>query len=303
MFNATDKWKSENSLAYLLLLTTTLCWGCNAVFARLAVGEVSPMLLVSIRWMATMLLLILFFGKNLFKEFKTIYAHWRYLFLMGTVGFSGFTTLFYLGAYSTTAVNIGIIQGAMPALVLLGSYLFFKTPVTFTQITGVSVTILGVIIVSSGGDLSRLTELIFNRGDLLLLVAVVLYAAYTLGLRKRPNLSSIGLFISLSIAAFVSSLPMAFLEASWNQLSWPTTRGWIIIVLIVLLPSFLSQICFIKSVELIGPGRAGVFVNLVPIFSSIFAVSYLGESFESYHGLALLLVFTGIFVFERFKPL
>ena len=66
---------------------------------------------------------------------------------------------------------------------------------------------------------------------------------------------------------------------------------------------FLSQICFIKSVELIGPGRAGVFVNLVPIFSSLFAVSYLGESFEFYHGLALLMVFSGIFLFERFKPL
>ena len=72
MFNATDKWKSENRLAYLLLITTTLCWGCNAVFARLAVGEVSPMLLVSIRWMATILLLFVFFRKNLFKEFKTI---------------------------------------------------------------------------------------------------------------------------------------------------------------------------------------------------------------------------------------
>ena len=75
MFNTPDKWKSENSLAYLLLLTTTLCWGCNAVFARLAVGEVSPMLLVSIRWMATMLLLLLFFGKNLFKLLKFLFRY------------------------------------------------------------------------------------------------------------------------------------------------------------------------------------------------------------------------------------
>ena len=84
------------------------------------------MLLESIRWMATMLLLIVFFGKNLFKEFKTIYAHWRYLFLMGTAGFTGFTTLIYLGAHSTTAVNIGIIQGAMPALVLLEVICFLR---------------------------------------------------------------------------------------------------------------------------------------------------------------------------------
>ena len=71
--------------------------------------------------------------------------------------------------------------------------------------------------------------------------------------------------------------------------------------MIVNYPSFISQISFIKSVGLIGPGRAGIFINLVPIFSSILAVNYLGETFESYRSVALLLVFAGIFLFERFK--
>ena len=292
---------SENKTAYLLLIITTLGWGCNAVFAKLAVGEVSPMLLVSIRWLITMVLLVCLFWKKLQEEREIILGHWRYLFIIGTAGYTGFTTLIYLGAYSTTAVNIGIIQGSMPAMILIGSYLFYKTPVNVPQILGVLITIVGVIIVSTRGDVTVLTNLMFNHGDLLMLIAVVLYAAYTLGLRKNPGLGSLTLFVTLSIAAFVSSIPMTILEIFNDQAHWPTLRGWIIIMMIVIYPSFISQISFIKSVGLIGPGRAGIFVNLVPIFSSILAVNYLGETFESYHSVALLLVFAGIFLFERFK--
>ena len=186
-------------------------------------------------------------------------------------------------------------------MILIGSYLFYKTPVNVPQILGVLITIVGVIIVSTAGDVTVLTNLMFNHGDLLMLIAVVLYAAYTLGLRKNPGLGSLTLFVKLSIAAFVSSIPMTILEIFNDQAYWPTFRGWIIILMIVIYPSFISQISFIKSVGLIGPGRAGIFVNLVPIFSSILAVNYLGETFESYHSVALLLVFAGIFMFERFK--
>ena len=134
-----------------------------------------------------------------------------------------------------------------------------------------------------------------------MLIAVVLYAVYTLGLRKNPGLGSLTLFVTLSIAAFVSSIPMTILEIFNDLAYWPTLRGWIIIMMIVIYPSFISQISFIKSVGLIGPGRAGIFVNLVPIFSSILAVNYLGETLESYHSVSLLLVFAGIFLFERYK--
>ena len=122
------------------------------------------------------------------------------------------------------------------------------------------------IIVSTAGNVTVLTNLMFNYGDLLMLVAVVLYAAYTLSLRKNPGLSSLTLFVTLSIVAFISSIPMTILEIFNDQAYWPTLRGWIIILMIVVYPSFISQISFINSVGLIGPGRAGIFVNLVPIF-------------------------------------
>mgnify|MGYP003308130164 FL=1 len=294
---------NESIQAYCMLILTTFCWGLNAVFARMAAGEISPMLLVSIRWLGTFILLVLFAGRTIMEGLPAIRQHMGYTFLMGLVGLGGFGTLIYYSAYYTTAVNIGIIQGAMPAIVLVGSCWFFRTSVNFIQIVGVAVTMLGVVFVSINGELEKLMSLSFNKGDLLMLIAVLLYGAYTVGLRRKHNLSSILLFASVVVWAFISTLPLTIYEFASGKTVWPDENVWIIVGLIVLLPSFLSQICFIASVKLIGPARSGVFVNLVPVFASFLAVQLLGEAFELYHGFSLLLVLSGIYIFEKYKPL
>ena len=285
-----------------MLILTTFCWGLNAVFAKMTVGEISPMLLVSIRWLGTLILLFLFAGRTIMEGLPAIRQHMGYTFLMGLGGLGGFGTLIYYSAYYTTAVNIGIIQGAMPAIVLVGSFWFFRTLVNLVQIAGVVVTMLGVVFVSINGELENLIALSFNKGDLLMLIAVLLYGGYTVGLRRKHNLSSILLFTSVVVWAFISTLPLTIYEFASGKTVWPEEKVWIIVGLIVLLPSFLSQICFIASVKLIGPARSGVFVNLVPVFASYLAVQLLGEAFEMYHGLSLFLVLFGIYIFEKYKP-
>jgi len=294
---------NESTQAYFMLILTTFCWGLNAVFARMAAGEISPMLLVSIRWLGTFILLVLFAGRTIMEGLPAIRQHMGYAFLMGMVGLGGFGTLIYYSAYYTTAVNIGIIQGAMPAIVLVGSCWFFRTSVNFIQIVGVAVTVLGVVFVSINGEIDKLMSLSFNKGDLLMLIAVLFYGAYTVGLRRKHNLSSIVLFGSVVIWAFISTLPLTIYEFASGKTVWPDENFWIIIGLIILLPSFLSQICFIASVKLIGPARSGIFVNLVPVFASFLAVQLLGETFELYHGVSLFLVLSGIYIFERYKPI
>ena len=294
---------NESIQAYCLLILTTLCWGLNAVFARMTAGEISPMLLVSIRWLGTLVLLVLFAGRTIMEGLPSIRKHLGYTFLMGLVGLGGFGTLIYYSAYYTTAVNIGIIQGAMPAIVLLGSCWFFRTSVNIVQIAGIIVTMLGVVFVSISGELENMMSLSFNNGDLMMLIAVVFYGAYTVGLRRKHNLSSMVLFASVVGWAFISTLPLTVYEYASGKTVWPEEKVWIIVGLIVLLPSFLSQICFIASVKLIGPARSGVFVNLVPVFAAFLAVQLLGEAFELYHGLSLFLVLSGIYIFEKYKPL
>ena len=287
--------------AYLLLAFTALCWGGNAVFGRLAVGEVSPMALVTLRWLGALGLLVVFAHARVRRDWPAIRQRLPFVAAMGAVGFTAFNALFYVAAHSTTAINIGIIQGSIPVFVLLGAFAAFRARVSGLQVAGVLVTMLGVAIVASGGQLARLATLALNLGDVLMIAACLLYAGYTLGLSRRPPVSPLSLFIAMAAIAFATSLPLALAEAALGTFQWPTPFGWLVIALVTLFPSFLAQICFIQGVSLIGPSRAGVFVNLVPVFASILALVVLKEPFEPYHASALGLVLGGIWLSERGK--
>lgn len=290
-----------NARAYALLSITALCWAGNAVLGRLAVGEISPMVLVVLRWLGVFALLLVFARRHVRRDWQAIRSRLPFLMAMGALGFAAFNALFYVAAHSTTAVNLGILQGSMPAFVLIGAYAAYRTPVTRLQIGGVMLTMLGVALVAAGGDLARLATLAFNHGDVLMVIACVLYAGYAVALQRRPPVSALGLLTVMAGAAVVTTGPLVVAEAMLGQLQWPTATGWVIVALVTLFPSFLAQVFFIQGVELIGPGRAGVFVNLVPVFASILAVVFLRESFDLFHALALALVLGGIWASERGK--
>ena len=257
------------------------------------------MVVVALRWLLVVLLLAAFNTKALMRDWPHLRPRLKFLFAMGALGFASFNALFYIAAHHTTAVNMGIIQGMMPALVLAGAWLAYRTPARRLQWVGAAVTLAGVAVVASAGDAERLLGLRFNTGDLLVVLAVVLYAGYTVGLRRRPESTALGLFTVLAASAFLASLPMVAAEAWLGEFLAPSLEGWVVIALVALLPSFLAQVLFIQGVEIIGPGRAGIFVNLVPVFAAIIAVAYLGEDFHLHHGLALALVLGGIWLAER----
>ncbi len=280
--------------AYLLLIVTTLCWGLNAIFGKLAINEISPMQLVTFRWLGVVILLTIFARKHIVRDWPILRRHLPFLCFMGSCGFTAFNALFYVAAHHTSAINIGILQGSIPIYVLLGSWLAWRHQITRVQVLGCFTTMLGVIIVASGGDWNELQSLSVNRGDLFMLIACLLYAAYSIGLSRRPNVSALGLFAIMATVAWLVSIPLVAIET--YQLGWqmPTLTGWTIALLTTLLPSLVAQTFFIKSVALIGPGRAGVFVNLVPVFASIMAVVFLHETFQAHHAFSLILVLGGI---------
>jgi len=287
--------------AYLLLTVTTLCWGANAILAKLAVGEISPMLLVSLRWLGVVILLLIFSHKSLIRDWPILRHHLIYICLMGALGFTAFNALFYIAAHASSAINIGILQGSIPVFVLLGTFFLYHFRATRIQIYGVAITLIGVVIIASGGDINQLTSLSFNQGDVYMLMACLLYAGYSIGLSRRPAVSAMGLFSSIAIVAFIASIPLLAVEIGTDKFQPPTTTGWVIVVLVSLLPSFIAQVFFIHGVSLIGPARAGIFVNLVPVFASIMAVVFLHETFETFHAVSLGLVLGGIGLSELGK--
>lgn len=285
--------------AYLLLVLTTLVWGGNAVAGRLAVGEISPMAMTAFRWLGVVMLLAIFARRQVRRDWPKLRPRLAYLAVLGSVGFTGFNALFYVAAHFTGAINIGIIQGSIPVFVLLGAYAVFRTPVTGVQGLGVATTMLGVALIAIQGDPARLTALSFNEGDLLMVAACILYAGYTVALRHRPAVSGLSMFAVMATAAALSSLPLVLVELLTGAFLWPTPTGWALLLFVAIFPSFLSQLFFLRAVELVGPGRAGVFVNLVPVFAAALGVLILGERFALYHALALAFVLGGIWLAER----
>ncbi|MEM7098792.1 MAG: DMT family transporter [Pseudomonadota bacterium] len=294
--------QSAQVRAYFFLSVTTLCWGANTVFAKLAVGEVSPMMLIMWRWLGVVLIVLPITAPQIKQEWPTLKLHLGYLAAMGALGFTAFNALFYIAAHSTTALNMGILQGTIPVFVMLSAYVAFRTKVSVLQLIGVSITLIGVVLVALEGNLLRLQEFAFNQGDLMIITACLLYSIYAVWLRKKPEVSALVWFAMLGTAAFLATLPMAALEWYVGASQWPSPTGWLLIAGITLLPSLLAQVLFIKGVELIGPGRSGVFVNLVPILASIAAVLFLNEVFRWFHGAALGLVLSGIWIAERWAP-
>jgi len=281
-----------------MLTFVTLGWGCNTIFAKVAVDQISPMMLVCLRWLTLLVLLLIFSHRQIVKDWPIIRQHLIYFALMGTIGFTLFNALYYAAAHTTSAINIGIIQGSMPVFVFIGSYLFLSARITVLQMLGAGVTLVGVIVVASKGELNLLESLAFNLGDLFILIACFLYAIYSVGLTRRPKIASYSLFTILAGFAFIASLPLLIIEIQYQGIQAPTVTGWIVVVLVTLIPSLVSQLLFIHAVGLVGPGRSGMFVNLVPIFASIMAVLYLGEHFENFHAISLGLVLCGILIAE-----
>jgi drug/metabolite transporter (DMT)-like permease len=162
-----------------MLTFVTLGWGCNTIFAKVAVDQISPMMLVCLRWLTLLVLLLIFSHRQIVKDWPIIRQHLIYFALMGTIGFTLFNALYYAAAHTTSAINIGIIQGSTPVFVFIGSYLFLSTRMTFLQMLGASVTLVGVVVVATKGELNQLERLTFNLGDLFILIACFFYAIYS----------------------------------------------------------------------------------------------------------------------------
>lgn len=285
--------------AYVLLLLTTLFWGGNAVAGKFAVGHVSPMMLNTLRWGVASLLLLVIARRRLARDWPAIRRNLPLLFALGAAGFTLFNAAMYSALVFTSAINVSIEQAGMPMLIFVANFLLYRIGVAPGQIVGFTVSLVGVALTAAHGDLSRLAELDVNRGDLIMLAGVVAYAGYTVALRYKPAIHWQSTVLALSVAALVTSLPFAAWEWSAGNAVAPDAAGWGIVLYTAVFPSVLAQAFYIRGVELIGGNRAGLFVNMVPIFGTLLSVVLLGEAFHLYHAVALAMVLGGIWLAEH----
>ena len=282
-----------------LLIFTTLFWAFNTIFGQLAVGEISPLQIVPLRWILVSSVMWFIFGNDVKTNWQIIKPEINKIILMALMGFTGFNVLFYTASQYTNAINLGIIQSSVPVYVLLGAYFFYKTSITALQGLGVMISIIGVTIITTNGDIEILLNLQLNKGDLIMLVACLMYSYYTLSLKTRLQIPGIAFFTLMSVIANFLALPLFIIDYLINGINYPSINGLIITILVAIFPSSLAQIFYLRAVDIAGPGKAGIYTNIVPIFSSILAVILLNQRFEIFHGISLVLVLSGIWLSER----
>lgn len=280
--------------AYILLVLTMLFWAGNSIAGKIAVGHVSPMLLNTMRWLVAGVVLGILYRNMIRTESATLRKNTLLLMFLGGLGFTGFSVGLYAALVYTSVINVSIQQASMPLVVFLFNFLLFRTGVAAAQIMGFILSAIGVLLVISQGEPARLLAMDFNIGDLIMLAAVVCYGAYTVVLRLKPRLRWQTFLFALTLAGFITSLPFTIWEFAAGNGIIPTPIGWAAIIYAAVFPSLLGQAYFIRGVELVGANRAGLFINLVPIFATLLSITLLGEDFHLYHAVALIFVFGGI---------
>lgn len=288
---------------YLVLTLTTLFWGGNVVAGKLAVGQIDPYALMILRWGGALLAVLPFALRPLKRDWPAIRGNWPLLLFYGIMGYATFNVLVYVAAHLTSGVNIAIEQVAVNIFVMLLNFAVFRTHVRALQLLGVALTILGVAITATRGDLGRILVLDVNLGDALVLLACLAYAVYSVTLRYRPTTNWLSFLVVTFAGAIIASFVFQFLlgggpAALAGSFRAITLQGWLIALYTVFFPSVISQMLYVRGVELIGPNRASLFVNLIPLFGTIGSVLVLGERLETAHLLAGGLIIVGIVLAE-----
>jgi drug/metabolite transporter (DMT)-like permease len=291
------------SRPYILLVLCTLFWGGNVVAGKAAVGNIDPYALMVLRWAGAALLVLPFATGPIRRDWPTIRAKWWLYLVYGAVGYATFNALCYVAAHYTSGFNIGLDQVTINIFVMLLSFVFFRTRVRPLQLIGVAITIVGVALTASHGDLRRVLALDINFGDLLVIAASLAYAVYSIALRWRPQTDWRSFLLATFIGATLASLVFAATTGGGlahvaATIPAITPLGWVIAAYTMVLPSIISQMFYVRGVELIGPNRASLFINLIPLFGALGAVLILGEKLETFHLIAGGLVIAGIVLAE-----
>ncbi|MDT8419724.1 MAG: DMT family transporter [Desulfuromonadales bacterium] len=285
--------------AYLLLTLPPLFWAGNAVLARGVVELIPPVTMSFWRWVIALGLLLPFTWRRVARDWPGIRSGWKNILQVGLLGIACFNTLLYTAARTTTAINITLTQSVMPAVIVLISFLLYRERITRLQLVAVCLCILGAAYIVMRGEWQRVWQLSFVQGDLLMLLAVCLYALYSVLLRNRPAIHP----LSFLTATFAVGVVLLFPVYLWErvhvdplQMSWPVAAS---LLYVGLLPSIAAYLCWNRGIELVGANRAGLFVNLVPLFASLMAIFFLGERLQGYHLLGMVLIFSGLALFNR----
>ena len=286
---------------YLLLSITALCWAGNAIVGRLAAGHIAPVTLSFLRWSFAFLIILPFAWKHLVRDWAAIRGRLGIMIVLSITGIGAFNTLQYWALEHTQALNTLLLQSAGPLVVAVWSLLLLGVRLTPAQAAGVMLSLAGVLVILMHGDLTKLSNIEFNRGDLIFIVALAIFGLYSVLTLKRPDIHGLS-FVAFTFGAGAACLiPLFIWELFTRPLMQIDTANLLTLLYVALFPSTIAYLCFNRGVQLIGANRAAPFFHVVPVFGTVMSIVFLGEHPQAFHFIGFALVLTGVFVASR-KP-
>ena len=284
---------------YLLLSITSLCWAGNAIVGRLAAGHIPPVTLSFLRWSMAFLILLPFAWKHLVRDWGAIRARLGIMVIVSVTGIGAFNTLQYWALEYTQALNTLLLQSAGPLVVAVWSLLLLGVRLTLAQAAGVVLSLTGVLVILLHGDLGALSSIQFNKGDVIFIVALIIFGFYSVMSLKRPAIHALS-FAAFTFGAGAACLvPLLIWELATRPVMALNTANLLSLFYVAVFPSTLAYLCYNRGVQLIGANRAAPFFHVVPLFGSVMAMVFLGERPQPFHFIGFALVLTGVFVAAR----
>jgi drug/metabolite transporter (DMT)-like permease len=288
-------------IPYFIVTVAPLCWAGDIVLGRGLADKIPPFSLVFWRWTIAFLFLLPFAWKSLIKDWPKIKSSWGTLSLFSLLGISGFITLLYVGLHTTTAINSALIQTTLPAIIVLLCLFLYGEKISKIQIAGIALCILGACYVVFQGDWHHAKKIALVRGDLLILIAAVIYGLYSALLPKSPNVHPFSFLACISFLGALTMLPFYIWEI-FKVGTMPITQQTVLgIAYVAIFPSIVAYMCWNKGVSLIGANKTGVFICLIPIFTAMLSTPFLKEPLKMYHLIGMMLIFCGMILFNRNK--
>lgn len=284
----------------LLLLLPPLLWAGNFIAGRAVSTAVPPVTLSLIRWSIAALCLLPFAIKPLLRDWQHYFTYRWYVLGTAVTGVAAFNLLVYWGLHTTTATNGIILNSFIPFLVAIFGYLFYRQTLSIAQLFGMLVSLAGVLIVVSHGDGHILLSLAFAPGDLIIFLAMIFWALYTLWLKAIPaHVNRTGLMLCQIIIALMFLIPLSAWENQSTNIQLHATRTLWILAYIGIFPSVIALLAYSKAVTLVGSVRASVFIHAMPIFGSLLSTLLLHEVFQGYQLAGMVTIFTGIWLANK----
>ena len=287
---------SKDKTAYIFLIFATLFWSGNFIVGKAAsLFEIPPFTLNFYRWTFAWLILAPFTLKEIFQKKEYILKNLKLILILGITSITIFNSIVYYSLNFTQVINGVLMISTIPVMIIFFSWIFKIEKTNFYQILGVIFSLLGVMVIVTKADLDKLLNLNFNKGDLWMVVAMLSWAMYSALLRKKKfELSQISLLQTIISAGLILLLPAYLIEMSLGyrlniHLPFILTLSYV-----VLFPGLASFFFWIKGISIIGSNRSGIFLHLMPIFSTIMAILIFKEKFMVFHFIGAVLIITGV---------